>query len=133
MEEKVIYKDLSYKIVGIMYEVFNELGSGYQEKHYERAIEKYFIKDKIKYLRQAPYILMFQGEKIGRYYLDFLVDDKIVLELKKGNYFSKNNINQIKGYLQATGKKLGILANFTSSGVKVKRVLNPNNLRKDDQ
>lgn len=129
MEEKVIYKELSYKIVGILYEVFNELGEGYQEKYYERAVEKCFNEENIKFLRQAPYVLTMRGERIGRYYLDFLVEDKIVLELKKGNYFSKNNINQVKGYLKATGKKLGIIANFTSTGVKVRRILNPDNIK----
>ena len=122
--DKVIYKELSYKIVGILFEVYNELGYGYQEKYYERAIEKYFIVEKIRYARQLPCKIIVKGEAIGRYYLDFLVEDKIVLEIKKGNYFSKSNIEQVKGYLKATNTKLAILANFTSSGVKFIRVLN---------
>ena len=130
MEGKIIYKELSYKIVGILFEVFNELGAGYQEKYYEKAIEKCLLDENINHIRQAPYVLKMRGEIIGKYYLDFLIDDKIVLELKKGDYFSRNNINQVKGYLQATGKKLGILANFTSLGVKIKRILNPDNLKK---
>ncbi|MBU4331702.1 GxxExxY protein [Patescibacteria group bacterium] len=125
---KVIHKDLSYKIVGILFEVYNDLGYGYQEKYYERAIVKYLIAAKIKFKRQVSYLIKAKGEVIGRYYLDFLIEDKIILELKKGNYFSKRNIEQVKGYLKATGMKLAILANFTSSGVKFFRVLNPDNL-----
>lgn len=125
---KVIYKELSYKIIGILFEVYNDLGYGYQEKHYEIAITKYLISAKINFKRQAPYLIKAKGEIIGRYYLDFLLEDKIVLEIKKGNYFSRRNIEQVKGYLKVTGMKLGILANFTSSGVKFFRVLNPENL-----
>jgi GxxExxY protein len=57
------------------------------------------------------------------------VEDKIILEIKKRNYFSKQNLEQVKQYLQVSGLKLAILANFTPSGVKYIRVLNPNNLR----
>ncbi|MBU2579344.1 GxxExxY protein [Patescibacteria group bacterium] len=125
---KVIYKRLSYKIVGVLFDVYNELGYGYQEKYYEKAIEKYFIAEKIKFRRQAPYKISVKNEVIGRYYLDFIIEDKIVLEIKKGNYFSKRNIEQVKGYLKATDMKLAILANFTSNGVKFFRVLSPRNL-----
>ena len=127
--DKVIYKDLSYKIVGILFEVYNELGYGYQEKYYERAVEKIFNNTKLKHKRQAPFNIMFKNEAIGKYYIDFVVEDKIVLELKRGANFSKKNIEQIKGYLKATGFKLAILANFTPSGVKFFRLLNPGNKR----
>ncbi len=129
---KIIYKELSYQIVGILFEVYNDLGYGYQEKYYEKAIEKYFIAAKLKFKRQAPYKIAVKDEVIGRYYLDFIVEDKIVLEIKKGNYFSKRNIEQVKGYLKATGMKLAILANFTPSGVKFLRVLNPANLKSEN-
>lgn len=128
MENKVIYKELSYQIVGILFEVYNDLGYGYQEKYYERAIDKYLIAAELKFRRQASYKIAAKGEVIGRYYIDFIVEDKIVLEIKKGSYFSKRNIEQVAGYLAATGMKLAILANFTPNGVKFFRVLNPNNL-----
>lgn len=128
-EKKVVHKELSFKIMGILFEVYNNLGYGYQEKYYERAIEKYFKDGKIKFKRQALFNIAIKGEIIGRYYLDFLVEDKIVLEIKKGNYFSKQNMEQVKGYLKATGMRLAILANFTADGVKFIRVLNPNNLK----
>jgi len=131
-KDKVIFKELSYKIVGLLFDVYNDLGYGYQEKYYERAIEKYFIDNNISFKKQVPYKIVFRGEIIGRYYLDFLVEDKIVLEIKKGNYFSRRNIGQVKGYLKVTKMKLAILANFTPSGVKFFRVLNPANLRPDN-
>ena len=124
--DKVIYKELSYKIVGVLFNVYNELGYGYQEKYYERAVARCFDETCISYERQASFLIKFHGEIIGRYFIDFIVDNKIVLELKRGNYFSQKNIEQIKGYLAATDLKLAILAHFTSNGVKIFRAFNPN-------
>ncbi|MBI4779310.1 GxxExxY protein [Candidatus Falkowbacteria bacterium] len=74
--------------------------------------------------------MVIRGKVIAINYIDFIVDDKIVLELKKGNHFSKQNLEQVKQYLQITGLKLAILTNFMPNGVKYIRVLNPNNLQK---
>jgi GxxExxY protein len=127
---KFIHKELSYKIVGVLFNVYNDLGYGYQEKYYEKAISVYLENDNILYNQQAAFKITVKGEIIGRYFIDFIIENKIVLEIKKGNYFSKRNINQVKGYLKATGLKLAILANFTPSGVKYHRVLNPTNINK---
>ena len=124
----IIHRELSYKIVGILFDVYNELGYGYQEKYYEKAIRQCLITEKIFFSEQAPYKIIFRGEVIGRYFIDFVIDRKIVLEIKRGNYFSQKHIRQIKGYLKATDLKLAILAHFTSSGVKIFRALNPNNI-----
>lgn len=123
----IIHKDLSYKIVGVLFDVYNDLGYGYQEKIYERAIAVCFDKLNISYARQKSFLITFKEEIIGRYYLDFLVENRIVLELKRGSYFSRRNIGQIKGYLKVTGLKLAILAQFTPNGVKTFRALNPHN------
>ena len=120
----IVYPELSYLIVGCLYETYNELGGGYQEKHYQRALEKSFANRNINFISQAPYLIKFKEEVIGRYYMDFVIDDKIVLEIKKGDYFVKSNIKQVQNYLQATNKKLGILANFTNNGIKYIRILN---------
>ena len=120
----MIYKELSYLLVGILFDIYNELGYGYQEKHYERAIGKELARRKVPYKCQLCCRLKLRGEEIGKYYFDFLVDDKIVLEIKRGNYFSRKNISQVKGYLKAMNLQLGILANFTESGIKFMRILN---------
>lgn len=127
MKDKVVYKKLSYEIVGTLFDVFNELGYGYQEKHYGKAIEKSFADKKIRFKKQVSFKIKFKREEIGKYFLDFLVEDKVILEIKKGNHFAKGNINQVNGYLKATGLKLAILANFTSDGIKFMRLLNIKN------
>jgi len=118
------YKELSYELVGILFEVYNELGYGYKEIYYQKAIKQFLEEKHIPCKEQAPFKLSFHGKIIGRFYLDFLIDGKIVLEIKKGNYFSKRNIEQINEYLKATGMRLAILANFTLNGVKFKRIVN---------
>jgi GxxExxY protein len=127
---KIIHKELSYAIMGVLFAVNNELGYGYQEKHYERAIAVYFTERGLRYKEQMPFNIAVKGKIIGRYYLDFLVEEKIILELKKGSYFSRRNIEQVKGYLKATMLELAILANFTPHGVRYLRVLNDKNYNK---
>ncbi|PIS29970.1 MAG: hypothetical protein COT41_03880 [Candidatus Portnoybacteria bacterium CG08_land_8_20_14_0_20_40_83] len=66
----------------------------------------------------------YKNKPIGIYYFDFLIDDKIVLEIKVRDYFSKKDITQLYSYLKAKNLKLGIIAHFTKTGVKFKRVAN---------
>ena len=127
---KVIYKELSYKIIGVLFNVYNDLGYGYQEKYYYKAIEYYLKSTNLRYNKQVPFKIAIRGNVIGRYFIDFIIEDKIVLEIKTGNYFARRNIEQIKGYLKATGLKLAIIVNITSSGVKFFRAFNPLNIRK---
>ena len=124
MEQKLIYPKLSYKIVGILYDVFNEIGGGHRENYYQKALALALQENKITFKGQIVIPLKYKENKIGKYVLDFLIENKIVLEIKKDNIFRKSNIQQIYTYLKATGLKLGILANFTNNGVKFKRILN---------
>ncbi|MDD5551634.1 MAG: GxxExxY protein [Candidatus Pacebacteria bacterium] len=120
----LIYPELSYRIIGIMFEVYNNLGVGYQEKYYQRAIAAVFKKEKLNFQEQVLVPLKYLDEKIGRYFLDFLIEDKIILEIKKGDRFSRKDIEQVYAYLKARKLKLGLLVNFTNNGVKFKRILN---------
>ncbi|MDI6732036.1 MAG: GxxExxY protein [Candidatus Margulisbacteria bacterium] len=120
---EIIHKELSYKIIGILYDVYNSLGAGYQEKYYQKAIKIVFDKEKIPYLEQVRADLDVRGINIGRYYIDFVVNHKIVLELKATTNFSKRDIQQVLGYLRKSGLELGILASFAPGGLKFKRIL----------
>ena len=71
-----------------------------------------------------PYDVLFKDKTIGRYYLDFVIEDKIILEIKKTPRFARKNIEQVNAYLKASELELAILANFTPTGVKTKRMLN---------
>lgn len=122
----IIYSDLSYKVIGILFDVFNQLGYGYQEKYYQKAIAISFSESKIKFKQEVYSPLKFNNQKVGNYYFDFLIEDKIVLEIKRGNHFSRKDIEQIYSYLKVSKLKLGLLVNFTSKGIKFKRILNIN-------
>lgn len=124
IRKDLLYPDLSYKIIGVLFDVYNDLGYGYQEKYYEKAIAKAFEQAGLKYKEQLHVPFKFKEYKIGDYYLDFLVEDKIVVELKKGDRFSKKNIEQVYAYLKAKDLKLGILAQFSTNGLKFKRIVN---------
>jgi len=129
MNEKIIYKDLSYKIVGIVYKVYNDLGYGYQEKYYKNAISLEFDKEHLGYNRKKEIKLNYSGKNIGRYFLDFIIENKIILEIKITNYFHSRDIKQILGYLKSAKLKLGILVLVTPNGIKCKRIINPTGIQ----
>lgn len=87
--DAVIYKELSYQIVGCVFAVYNELGYGFKERYYEDAITKEFKSQNINFKRQLPYKVSYKGETIGTYRFDFLVEDKIIVELKKEIFIQK--------------------------------------------
>ena len=74
---KLIYPELSYEIMGILYKVQNELGNKYQEKYYQRAIEIELKNRNIKYERELQVDLLYNDNRIGKYFLDFLIEEKI--------------------------------------------------------
>ena len=122
--DDLIYPELSYDIVGALFEVFKELGPGYKEQSYQRAVAKMFRHKELKFREQEPVTITFKDERIGINYLDFCVEEKVIVELKRGDYFSHHAIQQVNQYLKATGLKLALLACFTSSGVIIKRIVN---------
>jgi GxxExxY protein len=123
---KLIYPELSYKIIGSAFEVFNSLGSGYQEKYYQKALAKEFQEKKIKFKEQVPLNINHKGINLGRYYFDFLVDDKILVEIKNSSKFYVRDIKQVLGYLKSKNLNLGLLICFSKNGVIHKRILRGN-------
>jgi len=120
----LVYPELSYQIVGFLFDIFLQLGYGYRENQYQKAIEIAFNNAKLSYKKEVPIKIRYREQFIATNYLDFLVEDKIIIELKQGNQFNQKDIDQLYNYLKATGLKLGILARFTRSGVKFKRIVN---------
>jgi len=123
---KIVYKDLSYQLIGAAYKVYNSLGFGLQEKYYQRAYEKELQKLSIPYKKELKVDLNYDGDKIGQYFLDFLIDDKIIIELKVVPRLRHVHIKQVLEYLKVLKKQLAILIFFTDEGVKYRRILNPN-------
>ncbi|MBU1783116.1 GxxExxY protein [Patescibacteria group bacterium] len=91
---------------------------------YQKALEVAFARAKIVFKAQSSYIVCYKGNIVGRYFVDFIIDNKIVVEIKQGDHFSKKYFDQVNSYLKVTKLKLAILINFTSKGVKFKRLVN---------
>ena len=119
----IVHKELSYRIVGILFKIYNELGYGFQEKYYQKAVKSAFEENEISYLEQVKTNFDFGKKSLGKYYIDFIVDHKIVLEIKVKPYFSPQDVRQVLGYLKKSNLELGILAGFTKDGIKYKRIL----------
>ena len=121
---KIIYPGLSYKIMGVLFKVHNKLGTKYQEKYYQRAIEKELKDQDIAFEREKMVRLVYEGESIGRYFVDFVIGGKIILETKTVDFFNKEDYKQVLGYLNSLNLKLAILVNFNAPGLISKRVIN---------
>jgi len=121
---KLIYSDLTYKINGILFKVHNELGRFCNEKQYSDAIENKFKELNINYKREEIVPPSFKGELKGRNKVDFIIEDKVILELKAKRILEKEDYYQVRRYLDAFSKKLGLLVNLRQKMLQVKRILN---------
>lgn len=126
LKQKIIYQELAYKINGVLFFVHNELGRFCNEKQYGDAIERKLKDLDIKYERELILPSSFCGEVRGRNKVDFLIDDKVVLEIKAKNFVGREEYYQVRRYLDAIGKKLGLLVNFRNRNLIIKRILNSN-------
>lgn len=125
MDEKIIFKEESYKIIGICMNIHSTLGNGFLEAVYCEVLEKEFVKNNIPYQREVKLDLFFNGEKLDKKYkADFICFDNIILEIKVVSFIHENFTKQTLNYLKATDKKLGLLINFGEKSLKYKRIIN---------
>lgn len=122
-KDKIIYKDLSYKIIGLAMQVHRELGSGFLEKVYENSLMVLFRRDNIPAAQQVSINVHFEDEIVGNYIADILVDDKIILELKCIETIANVHRAQVLNYLKATGKQLAIILNFAKEKLEYERLI----------
>ena len=106
------YKELSKKILGSAFEVYNILGNGFLEKIYENSMLVELDKKNLHFNNQKALDVRYKDEIVGSYYADIVVEDKIILELKTCNSIIPEHRAQILNYLKATGYKVGYLLNF---------------------
>lgn len=121
---KFKFADDTYPLIGIAYKVFNDLGYGYQEKYYQRAFARELDEVGFKYGRELYFPITYQGKIIGKYFMDFVVKEKVVIELKIANNFYLKHTKQILAYLKAKNYPVGLLIFFTKDGVKFRRFIN---------
>ena len=126
MGGKLIYEELSYKLRGVFFGVHNEIGQYRNEKQYCDAIEFKLKLLGIKFQREFVLPISFDGERKGRSRVDFLVENKVIIEVKCVPCFSRNDYFQSLRYLVSSGKDLLLLVNFHPKYCHIKRILNPN-------
>ena len=119
---KIIYKELSYKIMNAVFTVHNTLGNGFLEKVYENAIMIELSNKKIKCVQQCPVEVFYKEKLVGDYVADILVENKIILEIKTVKELTDIHEAQLMNYLKATKLKLGILLNFANTKVEYQRI-----------
>ncbi len=112
---KLLFDDQTYKIRGAIFEVYRELGCGFLESVYQECLEIEFEKRQIPYISQHRLDLSYKGHVLRQTYIpDFLCFDNIIVEIKAVSKISGEHQAQVMNYLKATGKKIGLLANFGS-------------------
>ena len=114
---------LAEKVIGAAYEVSNVLGCSFLEKVYERAMSIELSQRGIATEPQTPSIIKYRGEIVGDYFIDILVEKKLILELKCVECLSEVHLAQTLNYLKATGLHLALLINFQHPKVEWKRVI----------
>ena len=121
--KKVLYPELSYILTGICFEVQRELGRFCREKQYSDMFEELLAKKGLKYKRETE-IKSFNNESSKGNIVDFIIEDKIIIDFKSKKFITKEDYFQMQRYLKAANMELGMIINFRSTYLKPKRVLN---------
>jgi GxxExxY protein len=123
MMAEILFKQLSYAIIGAAMEVHNILGSGFLEAVYQVALEKELRLRGIPFERKVKLPVLYKGDLIGEYEADLVVDGKIVVEIKSISRLTSAHEAQAIHYLAATGLQLAILINFGETSLQSRRVV----------
>lgn len=120
----LVEPELCYKIVGVFFHVYGALGHGHAERVYQRAVAEGFRNVGLQFVEQLYAPIFFNNKIVGKNYLDFCVENRVVVELKRGDRFVKAHIDQVYNYLVAKKLQLGILVYFGPSRMHYKRIVN---------
>ena len=121
MERIMEQKEITEKIIGCAYKVYNRMGFGYLESVYEKCLMIELQKMDLKLENQKPITVYYDEEIVGDFIADILVNNEIIVELKSVRTLNKKHEAQLVNYLVSTGKNIGLLINFAEQEVQVKR------------
>ena len=120
----LLFKEESYKIIGICMKIHNSLGLGLKEVNYKDAMEIDFMEDNVPYEREKKYTVKYKGKILRNPYLaDFVVYDAIVLEVKSSTAIIDVHVTQAISYLSVSGMKLSLIINFGERSLTYKRIV----------
>ncbi|MCR4310987.1 MAG: GxxExxY protein, partial [Candidatus Taylorbacteria bacterium] len=118
-----LYQDLTYKIRGALFEVRKKIGLGHKEGIYHNALEIEFAKNGIKFESKKNIPIIYEGKNIGVYQPDFIIEDKVLIELKSLPEIGRQQTEQVWSYLKGCSYKLALLVNFGSKDIDIKRIV----------
>lgn len=116
-----MYKDETYRIRGACFAIWKEFAGAFKESVIERALEKELREKGLEVERQHRIDIKYKGEKIGTYVPDLIINKKILIELKVKPYIIKEDERQFWYYLKSSEFKLGLLINFGSKNLEIRR------------
>ncbi len=120
----MLYEELTRQILAACFEVADELGHGFLESVYERALATAIAQKGLHVDRQVPMTVLFRGESVGEFVADLLVEGKVIVELKACRCLAPEHQAQVINYLKATGHQVGLLVNFGTPKIQYKRCTN---------
>ncbi len=115
------YKDITEKVLAAAFKVHKKLGFGFLEKVYKNAMLVELKKSGLKVEPEKPIKVYYEGEEVGDYFADLIVEDKVIVELKAVENLNKKFEVQLVNYLTATGLDVGLLLNFGKESLQYKR------------
>jgi GxxExxY protein len=118
------FESITEEILGACFEVANELGAGFLESVYEKALLIALVQRGFKVQSQAPLVVKFRGEDVGKFYADLMIEDKVVVELKAVKALLPEHLAQTINYLKATGLQTALLVNFGTKRLEYRRLNN---------
>ncbi len=121
INENLLYKELSYRLVGCFYDVYNELGPAHKEQIYHEALIVAFGEENIGYESRKRISIKYKGKHVGIYEPDFVIEEKIIIELKSVLNMPKVFENQLYYYLKGSAYKLGYIINFGNEHIDIRR------------
>lgn len=121
---QLVYKEEAYKIIGICMAVHRELGKGFSEVVYGDALEIELMDNNVNYSREKKFDIVYKGNLLPhKYKADFIINDKIVLEIKAISCLTNSHVKQTLNYLAVSKLKLGLLINFGEDSLRYKRIV----------
>lgn len=123
LEEKLIYRDISRSIIGASMKVLNSIKCGHDEKIYELSLVIEFRKCGHTIDQQRRFVVAYEGQEVGELIPDLIVDDRIIVDAKVVEDFTKTHLAQMQGYLAITCHRLALLINFKHAELKWKRIV----------
>ena len=115
------HEEITHKIIGSAYNVYNQLGFGFLESVYRKSMVIELNKTNLEVEEEVPLKVYYDGKVVGEFYIDLLVEKEIVVELKSVQNIIKEHEVQLVNYLNGLRMELGLLINFGASGVEIKR------------